>query len=55
MTKKGATRMTGEGGAGMTRKEHCHYRVNQCLGTGMTRKERWNDRRRRHWDDTIIE
>ena len=28
--------MTGEGGAGMTRKEHCHYRVNQCLGTGMT-------------------
>jgi len=28
--------MTGEGGAGMTRKEHRHYRVNQCLGTGMT-------------------
>ncbi|WP_265015756.1 MULTISPECIES: hypothetical protein [unclassified Wolbachia] len=36
MTGEGGTGMTGEGATRMTRKEHCHYRVNQCLGTGMT-------------------
>jgi hypothetical protein len=30
----------------MTRKEHCHYRVNQCLGTGITKKGYSDDKKR---------
>ncbi|MFP3016159.1 MAG: hypothetical protein ACEY3H_00980 [Wolbachia sp.] len=45
MTGEGGTGMTGEGATRMTRKEHCHYRVNQCpydvipvLDTGIPKK-----------------
>ncbi|WP_341823528.1 hypothetical protein [Wolbachia endosymbiont (group A) of Agelastica alni] len=39
--------------------ERCHSSLesrkkeagSQCLGTGMTKKKHWNDRRRRHWND----